>query len=97
MDGRGEGAHRSSRRPEREVRRNDDERGLRRPRRVSPRADRSAAGDRTGESLTLPQLQRQIAYDRLLERLYLVDDGWIVKGDGSAAGEWNPEIGRWDL
>jgi len=29
---------------------------------------------------TLPQLQRQIAYDRLLERLYLVDDGWIVKG-----------------
>jgi hypothetical protein len=29
---------------------------------------------------TLPELQRQIAYDRLLERLYLVDDGWIVKG-----------------
>lgn len=29
---------------------------------------------------TLPQLQRQIAYDRLLERLYLVDEGWIVKG-----------------
>jgi hypothetical protein len=29
---------------------------------------------------TLPQLQRQIAYDRLLERLYLVDHGWIVKG-----------------
>ena len=29
---------------------------------------------------TLPQLQRQIAYDRLLERLYLVDNGWIVKG-----------------
>jgi hypothetical protein len=29
---------------------------------------------------TLPQLQRQVAYDRLLERLYLVDDGWIVKG-----------------
>ena len=29
---------------------------------------------------TLPQLQRQIAYDRLLERLYLVDDGWVVKG-----------------
>ena len=28
----------------------------------------------------LPHLQRQIAYDRLLERLYLVDDGWIVKG-----------------
>jgi hypothetical protein len=29
---------------------------------------------------TLPQLQRQIAYDRLLARLYLFDDGWIVKG-----------------
>lgn len=28
----------------------------------------------------LTQLQRQMAYDRLLERLYLVDDGWIVKG-----------------
>lgn len=28
----------------------------------------------------LPQLQRQMAYDRLLERLYTVDDGWIVKG-----------------
>ena len=29
---------------------------------------------------TLQQLQRQMAYDRLLERLYLVDEGWIVKG-----------------
>lgn len=29
---------------------------------------------------TLPQLQRQFAYDRLLERLYVVDDGWVVKG-----------------
>lgn len=29
---------------------------------------------------TLPQLQRQMAYDRLLERLYLVDEGWIIKG-----------------
>ncbi|HEX6667000.1 MAG TPA: nucleotidyl transferase AbiEii/AbiGii toxin family protein [Solirubrobacterales bacterium] len=29
---------------------------------------------------TLPQLQRQIAYDRLLERLYAVDEGWVVKG-----------------
>jgi hypothetical protein len=29
---------------------------------------------------TLQQLQRQVAYDRLLDRLYLVDDGWIVKG-----------------
>jgi hypothetical protein len=28
----------------------------------------------------LPQLQRQIAYDRLLERLYLIDEGWVVKG-----------------
>jgi hypothetical protein len=29
---------------------------------------------------SLEQLQRQIAYDRLLERLYLVDDGWVIKG-----------------
>jgi hypothetical protein len=29
---------------------------------------------------TYQQLQRQVAYDRLLERLYLIDDGWIVKG-----------------
>jgi hypothetical protein len=29
---------------------------------------------------TLQQLQRKMAYDHLLERLYLVDEGWIVKG-----------------
>lgn len=29
---------------------------------------------------TLAQLQRQMAYDRLLERLYLTGEGWIVKG-----------------
>lgn len=29
---------------------------------------------------TLPQLQRHMAYDRLLERLYLLDQEWIVKG-----------------
>jgi hypothetical protein len=29
---------------------------------------------------TYQHLQRQVAYDRLLERLYLVDDGWVVKG-----------------
>jgi hypothetical protein len=29
---------------------------------------------------TLSQLQRQIAYDRLLERLYLVNEAWVVKG-----------------
>ena len=28
----------------------------------------------------LPHLQRQFAYDRLLARLYLLDDGWILKG-----------------
>lgn len=26
------------------------------------------------------QLQRQFTYDRFLERLYMLDDGWIVKG-----------------
>jgi hypothetical protein len=34
---------------------------------------------RTGK-WSLSQLQRQIAYDRLLERLYAVDDSWVVKG-----------------
>lgn len=29
---------------------------------------------------TLPQLRRQFAYDRLLERLYIMDPGWVVKG-----------------
>ena len=28
----------------------------------------------------LSDLQRQFAYDRLLVRLYLLDDGWVVKG-----------------
>lgn len=51
----------------------------------SPRAFRRALTDklkalaRSGK-WTLPQLQRQIAYDRLLERLYTVDEGWVVKG-----------------
>lgn len=51
----------------------------------SPRAFRRALTDKlkavaqTGK-WSLPQLQRQIAYDRLLERLYAVDEGWIVKG-----------------
>lgn len=26
------------------------------------------------------QLQRQMAYDRFLERLYLIDNGWVLKG-----------------
>ena len=33
-----------------------------------------------GSRWTLGQLQRQIGYDRLLERLYLVDERWLVKG-----------------
>jgi hypothetical protein len=51
----------------------------------TPASFRRALTDRlkqaTKESRwNLQQLQRQVAYDRLLERLYLVDDGWIVKG-----------------
>ena len=51
----------------------------------SPGAFRRALTDKLREQAktgpwTLPQLQRQMAYDRLLERLYLVDDRWIVKG-----------------
>lgn len=51
----------------------------------SPKAFRQALTDRL-KSLAavgpwgLPELQRQIAYDRLLARLYLVDRDWIVKG-----------------
>lgn len=52
---------------------------------ASPAAFRRALTDRLSAlakdgKWTLTQLQRQMAYDRLLERLYLVDDGWIVKG-----------------
>jgi hypothetical protein len=52
---------------------------------ATPAAFRRALTDRLKELAkesrwTLQQLQRQVAYDRILERLYLVDDGWIVKG-----------------
>jgi hypothetical protein len=52
---------------------------------ATPAAFRRALTDRLTEQAkagrwTLAQLQRQIAYDRLLERLYLVDQAWIVKG-----------------
>jgi hypothetical protein len=51
----------------------------------SPAAFRRALTDKLKDLAavsrwTLQQLQRQMAYDRLLERLYLADDGWIVKG-----------------
>jgi Nucleotidyl transferase AbiEii toxin, Type IV TA system len=51
----------------------------------SPGAFRRALTDRlrtiaAGSRWALPHLQRQFAYDRLLERLYTIDDGWIVKG-----------------
>jgi hypothetical protein len=52
---------------------------------ASPAAFRRALTDKLKNAAkesrwTLSQLQRQMAYDRLLERLYLVDQGWIVKG-----------------
>ena len=52
---------------------------------ASPTAFRRALTDKlkalANESKwDLPQLQRQITYDRLLERLYLVDQGWVMKG-----------------
>jgi hypothetical protein len=51
----------------------------------SPTAFRRALTDKLRNAAetsrwTLPELQRQMAYDRLLERLYRVDDRWIVKG-----------------
>jgi hypothetical protein len=52
---------------------------------ASPAAFRRALTDRLNAAAksgpwTPQQLQRQVAYDRLLERLYLLDDHWIVKG-----------------
>jgi hypothetical protein len=52
---------------------------------TTPAAFRRALTDRlkapaSGSRWPLPQLQRQIAYERLLERLYLADDQWIAKG-----------------
>ena len=52
---------------------------------ATPGAFRSGLTDRLRTAAkdgpwTLQQLQRQVAYDRLIERLYLIDDGWIVKG-----------------
>lgn len=51
----------------------------------SPAAFRRALSDKLRNAArhsqwTLQQLQRQVAYDRLLERLYVISDGWIVKG-----------------
>jgi hypothetical protein len=52
---------------------------------ASPSAFRRALTDRLKalaptSRWSLTHLQRQIAYDRFLERLYTVDDEWIVKG-----------------
>lgn len=51
----------------------------------TPAAFRAALTDRVAQAArespwSVQQLQRQVAYDRLLERLYLVDDSWVVKG-----------------
>jgi hypothetical protein len=51
----------------------------------SPQAFRRALTDRLRAAAgmskwTLPELQRQFAYDRLLARLYASDQGWIIKG-----------------
>ncbi len=51
----------------------------------TPAAFRRALTDRLNAAAkdsrwTPQQLQRQVAYDRLLERMYMVDDGWILKG-----------------
>lgn len=52
---------------------------------ATPMAFRRALTDKLRERAkvsrwTLPQLQRQMVYDRLLERLYLLDQRWVVKG-----------------
>jgi len=58
----------------------------RRPLYATPAAFRRALTDRLRAIAAphgpwpLPDLQRQFAYDRLLTRLYLLDDAWILKG-----------------
>ena len=58
----------------------------RRPPYATPAAFRRALTDRLRAIAAphgpwpLPDLQRQFAYDRLLTRLYLLDDAWILKG-----------------
>ena len=58
----------------------------RRPPYATPAAFRRALTDRLRAIAAprglwpLPDLQRQFAYDRLLVRLYLLDDAWILKG-----------------
>jgi hypothetical protein len=52
---------------------------------ASPAAFRRALTDRLNAAAksgpwTRQQLRRQVAYDRLLERLYVLDDQWIIKG-----------------
>lgn len=52
---------------------------------ATPAAFRRALTDRLRTASTegrwsLPQLQRHVAYDRLVARLYHVHDGWVVKG-----------------
>ena len=34
----------------------------------------------------LADLQRQYAYDQMVERLYRTDDGWVIKGATAPAG-----------
>jgi hypothetical protein len=80
MDGRG-GARAAGRGPRHQHR----DATVSTSRYATPAAFRRAITDRlktlAGEGRwSYQQLQRQLAYDRLLERLYLIDDGWIVKG-----------------
>ncbi len=51
----------------------------------TPAAFRRALTDRlkakaVSSRWSLEQLQRQMAYDRLLQRLYFMDEGWVLKG-----------------
>lgn len=55
------------------------------PRYKTPEAARAAVTDRLRSTATngpwrLPDLQRQFAYDQLVERLYRLDPGWVIKG-----------------
>ena len=64
---------------------------------ASPTAFRRALTDRLNRLAeqgpwSLSALQRQFGYDRLLSRLYLVDDNWVVKVRQAHLCTW----GGWD-
>ncbi len=65
---------------------------------ASPEAARRAVTDRlkiqaAHSPWALADLQRQYAYDQLIERLYRVDGGWVIKGATALLARANSSSG----